>query len=85
MAGAFGSVSVGGGVMYGADQAGTFVALDAETGEILLSFNSGGTSVSAPAIVNGSLYWSSGYGNYGATNNKIFAFGLGPAAAKKDR
>ncbi len=80
----YGSVSVANGVMYGEDQAGNFLALDAATGEILFSLQSGGTSISAPAIAAGTLYWSSGYKLLGATNNKIYAlspdalFGRGP-------
>ena len=77
MSNAYGSVSVANGVMYGEDQAGTFVALDADTGSTLWSFKSGGASISGPAIATGSLYWSSGYRNLGPTNNKIYAFSLG--------
>ena len=77
MSNAYGSVSVANGVMYGEDQAGTFVALDAATGTTLFSFKSGGASISGPAIATGSLYWSSGYKNLGPTNNKIYAFSLG--------
>ncbi len=72
----YGAVSVANGVMYGEDQAGNFLALDAATGEILFTFPSGGTSISAPAIVDGTLYWSSGYRLLGATNNKVYALSL---------
>ncbi len=72
-----GSVSVANGVMYGEDVAGNFVALDAATGKVLRYFQSGGAAISAPAIVDGVLYWSSGYGTYGATNNKVYAFWVG--------
>ncbi len=78
LSGAYGSVSVANGVMYGEDQAGTFVALDAATGKTLFSFKSGGASVSGPAIVDGNLYWSSGYKNLGPTNNKVYSLGIGP-------
>ncbi len=77
LSGAYGSVSVANGVMFGEDQAGTFVALDAATGKTLFRFASGGASISGPAIADGSLYWSSGYKNLGPTNNKIYAFGFG--------
>lgn len=63
--------------MYGEDQAGNFLALNGATGEIIYTFQSGGTSISAPAIVDGTLFWSSGYKLLGATNNKIYALGLG--------
>ncbi len=76
--GAYGSVSVANGVMFGEDQAGTLVALDAANGKRLFSYRSGGASISGPAIAAGNLYWSSGYGNLGPSNNKIYAFGLSP-------
>ena len=75
----YGSVSVANGVMYGEDQAGNFLALDAATGSIEFTFQSGGTSISAPAIVDGTLYWSSGYKLLGATNDKVYALSLGQA------
>jgi len=77
LSGAYGSVSVADGVMFGEDQAGTFVALDTANGKTLFSFKSGGASISGPAIAAGSVYWSSGYRNLGPTNNKIYAFGFG--------
>lgn len=72
-----GAVSVANGVMYGEDTAGNFVALDAQTGQVLRTVQSGGAGISAPAIVDGVLYWASGYGNYGPTNNKVYAFWIG--------
>ncbi len=71
-----GSVSVANGIMYGEDAAGNFVALDAATGQILESFQSGGAGISAPAIAAGTLYWASGYSDIGATNNKVYAFSI---------
>ena len=59
--------------MYGEDSAGNFVALDAATGEILRTVQSGGAGVAGPAISLGSLYWASGYATIGATNNKVYA------------
>ena len=65
------------------------LALDAATGKILWTFNVGanskppnptGGSVNAgPAIVNGSVYWGSGYsrsGVEGSGNTSLFAFSL---------
>ena len=72
-----GSVSVANGVMYGEDVAGNFVALSAVTGQVLSYFQSGGAAISAPAIVDGVLYWASGYGSYGATNNQVYALWIG--------
>ena len=52
-------------------------ALDAATGNILWNFASGGTVIDGPSIVDGSLYWGSGYRNIqGTGNNKVFAFSL---------
>ena len=73
LAEAEGSVSVANGVMYGEDAAGNFVALDAATGKILATVQSGGAGVAGPAISLGTLYWSSGYATIGATNNKVYA------------
>ncbi len=72
-----GSVSVAAGVVYGEDNFGEFVALNAVTGQVLRSFSSGGAGISAPAIVDGVLYWASGYGSNGPTNNQVYAFWVG--------
>jgi polyvinyl alcohol dehydrogenase (cytochrome) len=60
-------------------------ALDAATGRILWSFASGGSVSGGASIVDGSVYWGSGYcgtaclgGSTPLTNNnKVYAFGLG--------
>lgn len=51
-------------------------ALDAKTGKILWDFNSGGSVVAGAAVVNGTVYWGSGYSRYGlgVFNNKLYAF-----------
>jgi polyvinyl alcohol dehydrogenase (cytochrome) len=52
-------------------------ALEASTGNILWNFASGGTVIDGPSIVDGTLYWGSGYREIqGTGNNKVFAFGL---------
>jgi polyvinyl alcohol dehydrogenase (cytochrome) len=73
-----GSVSVANGVMYAGSYAGQMYALDAETGNILWSFESGGSVLDGPSIVNGTVYWGSGYRKIapGIGNNKVFAFSL---------
>jgi polyvinyl alcohol dehydrogenase (cytochrome) len=80
-----GPVSVANGVVYASsfgafspfqpDQP-TMFALDAATGNQLWSFTSGGSANAGPAIVNGTLYWGSGYTRlfFGGTNNRLFAF-----------
>ena len=71
-----GSVSVANGVMYAGSQSGSMYALDAATGKILWSFASGGTVLDGPSIVDGTVYWGSGYNNPGTPNNKLYAFSL---------
>ena len=73
-----GSVSVANGVMYAGSYAGQMYALDTTTGNILWSFPSGGSVIDGPSIVDGVLYWGSGYRNIppGIGNNKVFAFAL---------
>ena len=53
-------------------------ALDAETGEILWEFASGGSVNSGAAVVNGVVYWGTGYSPLftGVPSNKLFAFDL---------
>ena len=79
-----GSVSVANGVMYAGSYSGQMYALDTRTGRILWNFASGGTVIDGPSIVDGTLYWGSGYRNIppGIGNNKVYAFSL---AGAKDR
>ena len=55
-----------------------FYALDGATGEILWAWPAGSSVNSGPAIVNGSVYWGSGYSEgrcvEGSGNNQLFAF-----------
>jgi len=71
-----GAVSVANGVVYagslaslldpaGARTKNTFFALNAANGKILWGFASGGSVNSGPAIANGTVYWGSGYSNFG--------------------
>jgi polyvinyl alcohol dehydrogenase (cytochrome) len=74
-----GPVSVANGVVYAGtvDPAGTMYALDAATGDTLWTFVSGGSVNSGAAIVDGTVYWGSGYGVRGIgirPNNKLYAF-----------
>jgi polyvinyl alcohol dehydrogenase (cytochrome) len=72
-----GPVTVANGVMFAGsmDQEGHMYGLDAHTGDILWSFASGGSVMSAPAVVDGVVYWGSGY-DKGFNNNTFYAFGL---------
>jgi outer membrane protein assembly factor BamB len=55
---------------------GNMHALDATTGEIRWTFASGGSVIDGPSIVNGTVYWGSGYKKIrpGTPNNKVYAF-----------
>jgi polyvinyl alcohol dehydrogenase (cytochrome) len=76
-----GMVSVANGVVFAGamDAVGTMYAFEASTGKKLWSFESGGSVNSGPAIVDGTVYWGSGYTNFGlgTGNNKLYAFKLG--------
>ena len=67
----FGSLGLGQNNMY---------ALDAETGNILWGFNSGGSVNAGAAVVDGTVYWGSGYSRFGVEtqNNKLYAFTVLP-------
>ncbi len=73
----FGAVSVANGVVYAGSQAktGNMYAFDARTGKILWSYASGGSVLDGPSIVDGVVYWGSGY-RIGTSNNKLYAFTL---------
>jgi polyvinyl alcohol dehydrogenase (cytochrome) len=79
-----GSVSVANGIMYAGSNSGQMYALDTRTGQILWNFASGGSVIDGPSIVDGVLYWGSGYRNIppGIGNNKVYAFAL---ASSNDR
>ena len=76
----YGAVSVANGVMYACslDADGHMYALDASDGTILWSYASGGSCASGASIVNGSVFWGSGYpADFGGTpNDKLFSFTL---------
>jgi polyvinyl alcohol dehydrogenase (cytochrome) len=75
-----GAVSAANGVVYAGsmDPQGHMYAMDAKSGEILWQFASGGSVIAGPAIVDGVVYWSSGYRRrgQGTGNNKLYAFSL---------
>ena len=70
------SLSVANGVLYAGslDTAGHMYSLNTTTGQILWTFASGGSILGAPAVVNGTLYWGSGYRRSATGNNKLYAF-----------
>lgn len=71
-----GAVSVANGVVYAGSYSGMMVAMDAKTGMILWTFQSGGSVLDGPAIAEGVVYWGSGYSHIkpGKANNAVFAF-----------
>lgn len=83
--GAIAQTATANGVVYVAstDAAGNVYALDGSTGAIKWHFATGGSVAAGASIVNGTVYWGSGYGQFlnskpqGTTgNNKVYAFSL---------
>ena len=75
--GASGPATTANGVVYGCalDPVGHMVAMNAASGSILWDFASGGSCLSGGAISQGTVYWGSGYSNFGfGTPNKLYAF-----------
>ena len=78
-AGSTGPVTLANGVVFGCslDRDGHMYAFDAATGAVLWDFESGGSCASGPAVVDGTVYWGSGYGYggfFGVAADKMFAF-----------
>ena len=71
-----GSLSVANGALYAGSLSGQMFALDAETGKILWTYASGGSVIDGPSIVDGVVYWGSGYQRGGTGNNKVYAFSV---------
>ena len=84
--GALGPVSEAGGLVYAASMDPNpsdpdMFALDASTGKILWSFAAGSSVIAGPSIVDGTVYWGTGYAHLGpglpfTGNNKLYAFTL---------
>lgn len=66
--------------MAGSPTAPTMLALDAATGQTLWTYAAGSSVNAGPAVVDGVLYWGSGYAHLGipgfTTNNKFYAFSV---------
>jgi polyvinyl alcohol dehydrogenase (cytochrome) len=58
---ALGPVAVANGVLYAPSMSGHMYALDAANGKILWDFQSAGSVNTGAAVVNGNVYWGSGY------------------------
>jgi len=78
--GTSGPVTTANGVVFGCslDPQGYMYALNAATGAVLWSFASGGSCLSGAAISDGTVFWGSGYSNFGfgTPNNKVYAFSV---------
>jgi polyvinyl alcohol dehydrogenase (cytochrome) len=79
-AGDAGFVTTANGVVYAGSMAGdgdNMYALDAATGTVRWRFPSGGAVVAGAAVVNGTVYWGSGYYSPdGVDNDTFYAFSL---------
>ena len=69
------------GVVYTASMAKTgseMYALDAASGQILWQYSAGSSVNAAPAVVDGTVFWGSGYSKSaeGTGNDKLFAFSI---------
>ncbi|MGC4044300.1 MAG: PQQ-binding-like beta-propeller repeat protein [Armatimonas sp.] len=67
-------------VLFPAEPGGMF-ALDAATGAVLWSQRTDGAVVCGPSVVNGTVYWGTGYGRFGnafgvSGTPKLYAFSL---------
>jgi polyvinyl alcohol dehydrogenase (cytochrome) len=83
-----GPMTVANGVVYAGSMAGaatarTMFALDAATGEILWRFKAGSSVNAGATVVNGTVYWGSGYAHLGIPGftggfglAKFYAFSL---------
>jgi polyvinyl alcohol dehydrogenase (cytochrome) len=87
-----GPMTVANGVVYapsmGAATASTpnMFALDAKTGEVLWSFPSGGSVQAGAVVVDGTVYWGSGYGRLGfVAGQKKFYASLSAANRARER
>ncbi len=85
-----GPLAVANGVLYAPSMAGlpyqaSMFALNAATGDIVWSFAPGSSVIAGATIVDGTVYWGSGYTQLGIPgqtgNNKFFAFSLGGESA----
>lgn len=77
-------VTVANGIVYASSMAklasqNQMFALDAATGEVLWQFGAGSSVNAGPAVVDGTVYWGSGYsrsGVEGSGNQRLFAFSI---------
>jgi polyvinyl alcohol dehydrogenase (cytochrome) len=75
------ALTVANGVVYAGSMAHTgnqMYALSARSGRILWEYAAGGSVVSGPAVVDGTVFWGSGYARTGGVgNDQFYAFSIG--------
>jgi len=73
-----GPVTVANGVVYAPSMSGFVYALDAASGATLWSYDTGASVNAGAAVVNGTVYWGSGYNRsgLGTPGHLLFAFSL---------
>lgn len=78
-----GPVTIANGVLYAESisPSGPLYAFDAANGRLLWTFNSVGSAMGGPSVVNGAVYWGSGYQRFNNPqfvpgSNKLYAFRL---------
>jgi len=74
-AAAFGPVTLSPGVLFAGSLSKYMYALDAQTGKILWEFQSDGSVASAPTVIDGTVYWGTGYG-LGFDSKEFYAFSI---------
>ncbi len=74
-AAAFGPITLANGLVFVGSIAKGMYALNAKSGEVLWSFNPSGSVAGAPTIINGVVYWGTGY-PLGFDSNEFYAFSI---------
>ena len=69
-------IFTGGTIPWDYQTAPSMFALDARTGQVRWSYAAGGSVLGGAAVVNGAVYWGSGYANFGVgvANRRLYAF-----------
>lgn len=86
---AMGPVSGANGVIYGCsmDEQGHMYAMNAATGAILWDFASGANCNGGAAVVDGMVFWGTGYDAFAASGGNsaqaLYAFGLPKRSGRK--
>lgn len=75
----YGMVTAANGVVFAGSTSGQMYAMNAANGSILWSYDAGGSVLCGPSVVDGVVYWGTGYGRFfGAFGsgglNRLYAF-----------